>query len=146
MYYYYVFNNLTEAEQALNLINDRTRNARYTEGYTVDDDGYVIGKNAKTGADEPGKQRTIQWSDVITLSDGRCVILTCRVKFPDDYSTIEHNITFDYEDIDIEESSSSSSSSSEESEESSSSVEADTLILEDGDNLITEDEDNIILE
>lgn len=39
------------------------------DGYTVIA-GEIVGKNAMTGEDEPGKQHTIAWDDPQSMEDG----------------------------------------------------------------------------
>ena len=122
MHYYYVFDNLTDAENGLATMEARMLDIAASYGYTIDEDGCIVGKNAATGQDEPTKQRSAKWADIIAWEDGRYAYYGCRYRFVTTYETVEEGITFDYEDIDaITQSSSSSSSSSSESTASSSS-------------------------
>ena len=124
--YCYVFDSLTNAQTALATIETRIWNIRIALGYTIDEEGNIIGKNASTGEDEPTKQRTYKWGNVIALDDGRYAGRTCRFKFPDDYETIESGLTFDYEDISV--------------------IFSNNSVHEDGSNRVMEDGSNRIME
>ena len=43
-------------------------------GYTIGDDGAIIGRNALTGRPEPGATRTERWSDIVETVDGEFAI------------------------------------------------------------------------
>lgn len=54
---------LTEA-QAIQKSSDNFdlhKGKRQSDGYTIDGDGFIVGKNASTGLDATDKQRTTSW-------------------------------------------------------------------------------------
>jgi hypothetical protein len=109
----YVFDTQKAAEDAEKTMFERMCTMACGYGYTLDEDGFIIGKNAATGEDAPDKQKTVKWANVFETLDNRFAYASVRTRCPEGYSTIEENISFEYEDVEaLSESSSSSSSSS----------------------------------
>lgn len=63
------FDTKEEAQEALSAINGLAAQWWMQQGYTVED-GALVGKNAKTGLDSPGAQRTTTWDEVKESPDG----------------------------------------------------------------------------
>ncbi|NCT41391.1 MAG: hypothetical protein GW778_07010 [Alphaproteobacteria bacterium] len=85
-----------DATQSLNTINDMAASWWVAQGYSVLDNNGVkelIGKNAKTGQDQPNKQRVISWDIIREGENGTFYFasLSNDPRFPnwkDDYGAL----------------------------------------------------------
>lgn len=77
------FQTQQEAEQCLAAINGLAAQWWTQQGYTVED-GILIGKNSKTGLDNPSAQGTTTWDDVKESPDGTFYFLSLSndARFP----------------------------------------------------------------
>lgn len=71
---YLVFETEAEAWAAEGAISNRARELYATQGYAIDENGAVIGKNALTGELEPDAQRTVRYAIPHQRSDARWII------------------------------------------------------------------------
>lgn len=63
------FNTQEEADTALAIINQVAAGWWSQQGFTIEN-GELVGKNAKTGKDQPEKARTTTWDTVKESPDG----------------------------------------------------------------------------
>jgi len=73
----YVFA-MEHVEQGLAQIEDAMRLAAAANGYIVDENGHVIGKQADSAEDRPDAQHTEKWCDPGELIDGRWYVASYR--------------------------------------------------------------------
>jgi len=74
----YVFNSEADANVGMAVIEGAMRNLAMQQGYTLDAEGNIIGRDALTGEPDPDAQHVIEWGEIMPLSDGRYGILSWR--------------------------------------------------------------------
>jgi hypothetical protein len=71
---FYVFSDEGEAVAAVSAIDDRARTLYAARGFTVDENGDVVGRRASDGADMPDAARTETWDVPLQRSDGKWIV------------------------------------------------------------------------
>ncbi len=66
-----IFDSLLQAQAALECINVNLRQQMGIAGYTSDESGAIIARNAATGYADPAAARTTGWDTIHTAPDGR---------------------------------------------------------------------------
>lgn len=74
----YVFQDRASAQDCVDRINMRARIVYAAQGYQLDGDGAVIGKNSATGASAPEAARTTTWDVPRQRLDGEWVVRHCE--------------------------------------------------------------------
>ena len=85
---YYAFPTEAQAVAALAAVEAEIRVVAAEKGFTVTEDGKVVGKNAATGQDVPGAV-TVRWAEVLTFTDGTWGFPSLRGSFPTTWARIE---------------------------------------------------------
>jgi len=77
----YVFATEADANTAVPQIEAAMRGILASVGFTIDEDGHLVGKRASTGEDRPDAQHTEKWGDPFILTDGKWAIASYRENF-----------------------------------------------------------------
>lgn len=85
---YYLCADINECQDKLDQIAHVVAAIAGEYGYTVTEDGKVIGKNVVTGEDDPNSITT-KWHDPILLNDGTYGIMSLRERLPTHYEQVE---------------------------------------------------------